>query len=209
LKAEVEKQTKVPGTDIVCAQWVVLDLAETDYIDSSGLGALVRLLAVLRAAGGALKLCQLSPQVRKVIEITNLVSLFPIHESEDQAIEAFSVAPSTPADRLGRSQATIVCVDTSSDLRAALNALLTGSGYEVLTTHYVGDAATLVKATKPRLVICGPGMMASPAGRGALDRFRQYGPSVHILELPPDFHTAEAGEAGEDLLRQVQSLVAS
>jgi len=132
LEAEVEQQTKVPGTNILSAHWVVLDLAETDYIDSSGLGALVRLLAVLRAAGGGLKLCQLSPQVRKVIEITNLVSLFPIYESEDQAIDAFSIASRSPTDRLGRSQTTIVCVDTSSDLLAALNALLTSSGYHTL-----------------------------------------------------------------------------
>src|SRR5580692_9461011 len=95
-QAEVEKQTKVRGTGFYAVKMVVLQLAETDYIDSSGLGALVRLFGVLRSAGGGLVLCELSPTVRKVLEITNLNSLFPSYSSEKEAIEAFSSAQATP-----------------------------------------------------------------------------------------------------------------
>src|SRR5262249_10845848 len=46
LQAEVNKHTKIEGTDILCVKQVVLQLTETHYIDSSGLGALVRILGV-------------------------------------------------------------------------------------------------------------------------------------------------------------------
>jgi anti-anti-sigma factor len=66
LEAELEKQTKIPGTDFRVVKKVVLQLAGADYVDSSGLGALVRMFGVLRAAGGALKLCELSPSVLRI-----------------------------------------------------------------------------------------------------------------------------------------------
>jgi anti-anti-sigma factor len=53
LEAEVERQTKIPGSSAWRVRNVVLDLGETEYLDSSGLGMLVRLFTLLRAAGGA------------------------------------------------------------------------------------------------------------------------------------------------------------
>jgi anti-anti-sigma factor len=44
LQLELEKQTKIPGTDFLAVKLVVLNLAEVNYIDSSGLGTLVRML---------------------------------------------------------------------------------------------------------------------------------------------------------------------
>jgi len=40
-----------------------------------------------------------------------------------------------------------------------------------------------------------------------IEKFRQNG-RLQILQLPADFHTAEAGQAGQDLVAQVNSLVA-
>ena len=54
LQLETEKLTHLKKR-------VVLQLAEVSFIDSAGLGALVRLFGSLRAEGGGLKLCQLSP----------------------------------------------------------------------------------------------------------------------------------------------------
>jgi anti-anti-sigma factor len=61
LEAELEKQTKIPGTDSRVVKQVVLQLAGADCIDSSGLGALVRMFGVLRANGGALNLMRVVP----------------------------------------------------------------------------------------------------------------------------------------------------
>src|SRR5215472_10469891 len=70
LEREVDRLTKIDGSNYYRFKHVVLQLAETDFLDSSGLGCLVRLYGVLRAAGGGLNLCQMQPKVVKVIEMT-------------------------------------------------------------------------------------------------------------------------------------------
>ena len=207
LQAELEKQTKIAGTNFLKVKRVVLQLAEADFIDSSGLGALVRLYGVLRAAGGDLKLCQLSPFVLRVLQITNLLSIFVTYSSEREAIEAFSKAQRSPHEALGSSRTRIVCIDTSSDLLAYVSALFKSSGYDILTSRRLGVATTLVHATRPRVVICGPGVLELPTCEAALERFRQSGPNVEILLLPSGFSTAEAGQAGVDLVNRVRSLL--
>lgn len=57
---------------------VVLDLAEVEAIDAAGIGALVS----LQAAGIYLKLINPTPQVREVLKVTNLDSIFEICESQ-------------------------------------------------------------------------------------------------------------------------------
>src|SRR5215471_13213846 len=60
---------------------VVLHMAEVGFMDSAGLGALVRLFLGLRSVGGGLKLCQLSPFVHKALEMTNLHFVIPTYAS--------------------------------------------------------------------------------------------------------------------------------
>ncbi|GAA2871766.1 STAS domain-containing protein [Pseudonocardia halophobica] len=51
---------------------IVVDLAATDFIDSSGLGALVGGLKTARQAGGDLRIARPTEQVRTVLQLTNL-----------------------------------------------------------------------------------------------------------------------------------------
>ena len=51
---------------------VVLQLDQLEFVDSSGLGALMRLVQDARSKGGDLKLCGLPPNVRKVLDLTRL-----------------------------------------------------------------------------------------------------------------------------------------
>jgi anti-sigma B factor antagonist len=51
---------------------IVVDLAETDFIDSSGLGALVAGLKTARQAGGDLRIARPTEQVKTVLALTNL-----------------------------------------------------------------------------------------------------------------------------------------
>lgn len=206
LEKEVDRLTKVDGSNYYRAKHVVLQLAETDFLDSSGLGCLVRLYGVLRAAGGGLNLCQMQPRVTRIIEMTNLGSVFPAYASEAQAIEAFAGAAPGADGRFDSSKIRVVCIDTSKDLLAGLNALLTRAGYAVFTTRYIGEAVTLVNTTQPRVVICGPGMMAVPNAASVIDKFGQADGKLDVLKLPPDFYTADAGQAGQELVAQVQSL---
>ena len=55
---------------------VVLDLTELTYIDSLGLGSLVRLYVSAKSLGARLELINLGKQIREMLGITNLLSLF-------------------------------------------------------------------------------------------------------------------------------------
>src|SRR5581483_11893958 len=67
----------------------VLNLGEVNFIDSSGMGTLVRLFSNARSKGGDIKLCALAELVRRIFQLTNLLSVFEIYDSEEQAIAAF------------------------------------------------------------------------------------------------------------------------
>lgn len=54
----------------------VVDLAELTYVDSTGIGALVRLYVSARQEGCEFKLLHLGKQVRNVLKMTNLLSVF-------------------------------------------------------------------------------------------------------------------------------------
>jgi anti-sigma B factor antagonist len=66
------------------AKVVVIDLAELAYVDSTGLGTLVRLHASARGLGCELKLLHLGKQLRNVLKLTNLLSVFA--QVEDHGI---------------------------------------------------------------------------------------------------------------------------
>ncbi len=61
----------IPG-----AKRIVLDLSQVAFMDSSGLGAIVSLFVTAKAAGCDLQLVNLSKQIRQLLGITHLLSLF-------------------------------------------------------------------------------------------------------------------------------------
>ena len=197
LQIEVEKH-------ILETKKFVLQLEEVSFLDSGGLGTLVRLLGTLRAAHGDLKLCQLSPFLLKVFETTKLAGAFHAYASEKEAIDAFSKRAHHPQGSPHPSKPKVLCVEDSADLLAYLSALLKRSGYDVFTTRNLGDATTFVKATKPALVICGP---SAQTNAPFFERFRLSHPNVELLLLPLDFHATEAAEAGLNLVHRIQALL--
>lgn len=68
---------------------LVIDLGEVNFINSSGLGMLIRTLSSVRNAGGDLKLVRVSPKILNLLTVTKLNSVFQIFESVDEAIESF------------------------------------------------------------------------------------------------------------------------
>jgi anti-sigma B factor antagonist len=67
----------------------LLNLAGVDYIDSDGMGELVRCYSVVRQRGGEMKLAQLSQRVANLLELTRLNTLFDIYREEQVALRAF------------------------------------------------------------------------------------------------------------------------
>jgi anti-sigma B factor antagonist len=68
---------------------ILLNLAGVNYIDSSGLGALVSGFASVRKAGGELKLVNLTDKVDNLMEITKLYTVFDIADDEKTAVQSF------------------------------------------------------------------------------------------------------------------------
>jgi anti-sigma B factor antagonist len=68
---------------------IILNLAEVDYIDSSGVGELVGCFTTVRKAGGELKLLKLSQKVKDVLYVTKLYTVFDIRDDEFTAVKSF------------------------------------------------------------------------------------------------------------------------
>lgn len=181
---------------------IALHLGEVAFIDSSGLGTLVRLLTSTRRAGGDLKLCQLPDIVHKVLKMTSLITLFDTFESEDDAILSFYRRAAAPA-RAVPSGVTVLCVDQSPDVLAYLRELLLRAGYNVLTNNNLRDALILLRAARPGLTILGPNLKASPATEEA---FRSASAASPLLELGEEFSTLEAGQAATGLMEKIRAL---
>lgn len=68
------------------ARLVVVDLSAVEFLDSSGVGALVGAAAALRDAGGSLRLACPPPRVQKVFRISRLAEVIPIYDDVDEAV---------------------------------------------------------------------------------------------------------------------------
>jgi len=65
----------------------LLNLADVDYIDSSGLGELVSSFTAVRNNGGLLKLLSLTKRVQDLLQITKLLTVFEVFNSEAEALK--------------------------------------------------------------------------------------------------------------------------
>jgi anti-sigma B factor antagonist len=68
---------------------IVLNLAGINYIDSSGLGELVSGYRLMKSEDGEIKLLNLNKKVTDLLQITQLYTVFDIHNQEDHAIASF------------------------------------------------------------------------------------------------------------------------
>jgi anti-anti-sigma factor len=68
----------------------LFNLKEVTYLESLGLGILVANLISISNLGGKLKLTNLAPKLRLLLEITGLIDIFEIVTDEETAIEIFS-----------------------------------------------------------------------------------------------------------------------
>lgn len=67
----------------------LINLAGVAFIDSDGLGELVRCFSIVRQAGGDLKLIHVQPRLQALLDLTRLNQLFEIDSSEETALRSF------------------------------------------------------------------------------------------------------------------------
>lgn len=71
---------------------IVLNLGEVNYIDSGGLGTLVGLHTTAHNAGASVKLANLTKRVGDLLQVTKLLTVFDVYNSEYEALESFRTA---------------------------------------------------------------------------------------------------------------------
>src|SRR6187402_867366 len=71
---------------------LVLNLAEVPYIDSAGLGEIVRTYTTVNRQGGSLKLLSLTKRITDLLAITKLLTVFETYDTEPDAVRSFSSA---------------------------------------------------------------------------------------------------------------------
>jgi anti-sigma B factor antagonist len=71
---------------------IVLNLADVPYIDSAGLGEIVRTYTTVNRQGGSLKLLNLTKRITDLLSITKLLTVFETFDSEKDAIRSFSAS---------------------------------------------------------------------------------------------------------------------
>jgi anti-sigma B factor antagonist len=71
---------------------IILNLADVPYIDSAGLGEIVRTYTTVSRQGGSLKLLNLTKRITDLLSITKLLTVFETFDSEDEAVRSFSAS---------------------------------------------------------------------------------------------------------------------
>ncbi len=187
---------------------VVLQLDRLEFVDSSGLGALMRLMQSARAKAGDLKLCGVPPKIRKVLELTHLLSQFEIYESIEEAITAAYLGSRYSRGKTGDARPRMLCVYASLDMCTFLREILCSAGFNALTTTSIEDAPILLKATKTRLVIVSS-RIHSLRGKPIRLALQEIVPDMQLLVLDENFAAQDPGEAAEKLLKDVNTLLPS
>ena len=68
---------------------IVLNLADVNYIDSSGIGELVSAFTAVKNRGGEMKLLHLTKKVHDLLQLTKLFTVFDVYSDEPTAIGSF------------------------------------------------------------------------------------------------------------------------
>jgi anti-sigma B factor antagonist len=71
---------------------LLLNLADVPYIDSAGLGEIVRTYTTVSRQGGQLKLLNLTKRIEDLLSITKLLTVFETYDNEADAVRSFSSA---------------------------------------------------------------------------------------------------------------------
>jgi anti-anti-sigma factor len=77
---------------------ILINLRDAHYMDSEGLGEIIRGFTLAHGAGGSLAICELTPKVRDLFSITGLDAQVPIFQTEREGLQALRQgAPISPS----------------------------------------------------------------------------------------------------------------
>jgi anti-sigma B factor antagonist len=204
----VESSTLQQHVDslILESPYIILNLSGLEFIDSSGLGLLVRCLIRLESMHGLIRVCAASPRTLEAFRVTGLNTLFRVFESEEAAIAGFYELPT--GKRVAAAESNILCVEPSANVLAYVGQVLRQAGFVAVTTTNLPDALTLLTATRPKVIVISAALRAQ-RGTAAADTFNKQADSLKVIELATGFSGQEAASAGRDLLDRVRTSLGS
>ncbi len=84
--------------ELLAASWtkILLNLSEVTKIDSAGIGELVASIKLARRFDSSVKLLHVRGQIRDILELSQILPLLEVYDSEEHALEAFDQAPAAP-----------------------------------------------------------------------------------------------------------------
>ncbi|HVO78596.1 MAG TPA: STAS domain-containing protein [Candidatus Bathyarchaeia archaeon] len=183
---------------------IVMQLDKVEFIDSSGLGALVRLMHTSRAKHGDLKLCGVAESIRKVLQMTNLMSLFEVYDSAEEAITAAYLGSRYSKGKVGDTRTRVLCLIDSGDVRALMREVLFSAGFNAVVTAKIEDAKILLKAMKAKTVVLSA-QAQSGDHRTPQQVLREIDPAITFVVLDENFASQDPGEAMEKLLASLST----
>jgi anti-sigma B factor antagonist len=74
---------------------IVLNMANVKYIDSTGLGTLVAAHLSAKTQGASVRLCQLGKKFHDVMQMTKLLTVFDVYDTQAAAVSSFQAAKVT------------------------------------------------------------------------------------------------------------------
>jgi anti-sigma B factor antagonist len=178
---------------------VVVNLGAVTFIDSSGLGLLVRLVTTTRNSAAGLRFCGANDQIKKVLELTKLRDILNVYATEQQAIEAFGKKEIGQVG--GRGGTSVLCLDPSMDLLAFLRGALDKAGFQSHSARNLPDALLLLRTLRPGAVVAGPEFAPKVAGIAAEM-------NIPLICFDQDLLAMDAGDATASLLQQLNARLA-
>ncbi len=82
-----ELDEKLYAREGKCAKMAIVDLAQCEWINSSGLSILLHHYKKFRDGGGELKLANLTDKIERIMVISRLTAVFKVYDSVDAALK--------------------------------------------------------------------------------------------------------------------------
>jgi anti-anti-sigma factor len=183
---------------------VVINAAEVNRVDSTGIGLLVRFVSHTRNRGGDLRLASPQPFLHQLLETTKITSIMRVVDSEEAAIVSFLKEPVVKNAEAKTAGPLVLFLDESPDLCAFVRTLLNGHGYEVLTTCRLYDAQLLLKAAAVDYLVLGPDSSQLPNDR-VVTSLKPLAPNATTVVLDSGFKSGDAECAGFELLQRMRA----
>ncbi|MER7711567.1 STAS domain-containing protein [Streptomyces werraensis] len=140
------------------ARHLVLDMAEVDFVDSTGLSTLIVLLHAAQEAGGSLRVASVPERLVRMVTMTGIAELLPVHDTVAEALAALDVAEGVDdAGKEGVGGAADEGVVVSPTPSA-------GRGVEVSATASAGRGADMSDVSATALADHGVGEAAGGTG---------------------------------------------